>query len=111
MTNVSESDGLLTYHGENIILPEQELHAGMTDQSPVDRLLQGQTTDNDLFELRLNAMNMMFHWRKSPVRGLLGGKIELIPHQLFVAHEVSRRQLPRVLLADEVGLGKTLRHA
>ena len=108
VTNVSESDGLLTYHGENIILPEHELHASMTDRSPVERLLQGQTTDNDLFELRLNAMNMMFHWRKSPVRGLFGGKIELIPHQLFIAHEVSRRQLPRVLLADEVGLGKTI---
>jgi len=108
VTNVSESNGLLTYHGKNIILPEQELHASMTGRSPVERLLQGQSTDNDLFELRLNAMNMMFRWRKSPVRGLFGGKIELIPHQLFVAHEVSGRQLPRVLLADEVGLGKTI---
>ena len=105
---VSESDGLLTYHGENFALPEQELHASMTNRSPVARLLRGQTTDNDLFELRLNAMKMMFHWRKSPVRGLFGGKIELIPHQMFVAHEVSNRQLPRVLLADEVGLGKTI---
>jgi len=53
-------------------------------------------------------MNMIFHWRKSPVRGLFGGKIDLIPHQMYVAHEVSNRQLPRVLLADEVGLGKTI---
>jgi len=30
VTRVSESDGLLTYHGENIVLPEQELHASMT---------------------------------------------------------------------------------
>jgi len=108
VTRVSESDGLLTYHGENFALPEQELHASMTNRSPVSRLLQGLTTDNTLFELRLNAMKMMFHWRKSPVRGLFGGKIELIPHQIFVAHEVSSRQLPRVLLADEVGLGKTI---
>ena len=108
VTSVSESGGLLTYHGENIVLPEQELHASMTDRSPVERLLRGQTTDNALFELRLNALKMMFHWRKSPVRGLFGGKIELIPHQMFVAHEVSNRQLPRVLLADEVGLGKTI---
>ena len=108
VTRVSESDGLLTYHGENIVLPEQELHASMTDRSPIVRLLRGQTTDNALFELRLRAIKMMFHWRKSPVRGLFGGKIELIPHQMFVAHEVSNRQLPRVLLADEVGLGKTI---
>lgn len=108
VTRISESDGLLTYHGENFALPEQELHASMTNRSPVARLLRGQTTDNALFELRLNAMKMMFRWRKSPVRGLFGGKIELIPHQIFVAHEVSSRQLPRVLLADEVGLGKTI---
>jgi len=108
VTTVSESGGLLTYNGENCTLPEQDLHPGMTDRSPVERLLQGQSTDNALFELRLDAMKMMFQWRKSPVRGLFGGKIELIPHQLYVAHEVANRQLPRVLLADEVGLGKTI---
>jgi ATP-dependent helicase HepA len=32
----------------------------------------------------------------------------LIPHQLYIAHEVGRRHAPRVLLADEVGLGKTI---
>src|SRR5699024_6490087 len=40
--------------------------------------------------------------------GLAGPKIELIPHQLYIADEVSRRHAPRVLLADEVGLGKTI---
>ncbi|OXX50020.1 RNA polymerase-binding ATPase, partial [Vibrio sp. V17_P4S1T151] len=30
------------------------------------------------------------------------------PHQLYIAHEVGRRHAPRVLLADEVGLGKTI---
>jgi ATP-dependent helicase HepA len=32
----------------------------------------------------------------------------LIPHQLYIAHEVGKRFAPRVLLADEVGLGKTI---
>ncbi len=32
----------------------------------------------------------------------------LIPHQLYIAYEVGRRHAPRVLLADEVGLGKTI---
>ena len=105
---VSESGGLLAYHGENMVMLEQELHSGMSDRGPEERLLRGLTTDNALFDLRLTAMNMIFHWRKSPVRGLFGGKIDLIPHQMYVAHEVSNRQLPRVLLADEVGLGKTI---
>lgn len=106
--HVSESGGLITYHGEDKVLLEQDLHSGMSDRGPEERLLQGQTSDNALFDLRLTAMNMIFHWRKSPVRGLFGGKIDLIPHQMYVAHEVSNRQLPRVLLADEVGLGKTI---
>ena len=105
---VSESGGLLTYHGDDKVLLEQDLHSGMSDRGPEERLLRGQTSDNALFDLRLTAMNMIFHWRKSPVRGLFGGKIDLIPHQMYVAHEVSNRQLPRVLLADEVGLGKTI---
>ena len=31
---VSESGGLLTYHGENNVLLEQELHSGMSDRGP-----------------------------------------------------------------------------
>ena len=44
----------------------------------------------------------------SPVNGFLGGRIDLIPHQLYIAREVSARHAPRVLLSDEVGLGKTI---
>ena len=39
---------------------------------------------------------------------MLGGRTALLPHQLYVVHEVARRFAPRVLLADEVGLGKTI---
>ncbi len=42
------------------------------------------------------------------MRGLCGMRAGLIPHQLYIAHEVGRRHAPRVLLADEVGLGKTI---
>jgi ATP-dependent helicase HepA len=34
--------------------------------------------------------------------------MDLIPHQLFIADEVANRLQPRVLLADQVGLGKTI---
>ncbi|MCG8426561.1 MAG: RNA polymerase-associated protein RapA, partial [Chromatiales bacterium] len=37
-----------------------------------------------------------------------GARTELLPHQLYIAHEVGKRLAPRVLLADEVGLGKTI---
>ena len=37
-----------------------------------------------------------------------GIRARLIPHQLHNANEAGRRIHPRVLLADEVGLGKTI---
>ncbi|MCW8885297.1 MAG: RNA polymerase-associated protein RapA [Motiliproteus sp.] len=40
--------------------------------------------------------------------GLLGPRVQLLPHQFYIAHQVARRHAPRVLLADEVGLGKTI---
>jgi ATP-dependent helicase HepA len=46
--------------------------------------------------------------QQSPVKGLLGGRTSLIAHQLYIAHEASNRFAPRIMLADEVGLGKTI---
>ena len=43
---------------------------------------------------------------QSPLTGLIGARTSLIPHQLYIAREVANRAAPRVLLADEVGLGK-----
>jgi len=40
--------------------------------------------------------------------GILGARIDLIPHQLRVAEIAAKRRPPRLLLADEVGLGKTI---
>ena len=40
--------------------------------------------------------------------GLSGARINLILHQLYIAQEISERFAPRALLADEVGLGKTI---
>ena len=42
------------------------------------------------------------------LRGLLGPRVDLIPHQFYIAEEVGQRHAPRILLADEVGLGKTI---
>jgi ATP-dependent helicase HepA len=38
----------------------------------------------------------------------MGARVQLLPHQIYIAHQVSQRHAPRVLLADEVGLGKTI---
>jgi ATP-dependent helicase HepA len=106
--SVEEEEGLLVYMGSGHRVPENEVSdvAGAVD--PLDRLLAGQTDEGGVFDLRHRTRRVQAAIQASPVRGFLGGRLELIPHQFYILHEVSQRQLPRVLLADEVGLGKTI---
>lgn len=101
-------EGLLIYQCGERTVPETELSDTLSFSKPEERLFIGQVDDNRAFDLRHEALRRRHRIRQSPVRGLVGGRIELIEHQLFVAHEVAGRVLPRVLLADEVGLGKTI---
>src|SRR5688572_26797944 len=71
-------------------------------------MMAGQTDPGEVFDLRFRALRAQAQFRQSEVRGFLGGRLELIPHQFYILHEVAARQIPRVLLADEVGLGKTI---
>jgi ATP-dependent helicase HepA len=75
---------------------------------PQERLLAAQVDEGEVFDLRYRALQAQAKFRSSEVRGFLGGRLELIPHQFYILQEVSSRQIPRVLLADEVGLGKTI---
>lgn len=108
-----EIDGLIIYIGEDAQgepceLPEARLADSMRFDQARDRLLTGQVDRNDWFELRFRTLHHYHRTEQNPATGLAGPKIDLIPHQLYIADEVSRRHAPRVLLADEVGLGKTI---
>ncbi|MBI4473489.1 MAG: DEAD/DEAH box helicase family protein, partial [Acidobacteria bacterium] len=105
---VSERNGVLYYTGGGWELCESDLNDAISFTTPEDRLLAGQLDPAELFDLRVAALEHQHRLRKSPVRGFVGGRIDLIPHQLFIASEVAGRRIPRVLLSDEVGLGKTI---
>ena len=105
---VEERNGLLVYRCGKRSLLESELRDTLRYDKPENRLLAGHVDDWRTFDLRLETHQHRSRMCRSPVRGMLGGRIELIPHQLYIAGEVARRELPRVLLADEVGLGKTI---
>lgn len=105
---VAEVEGLLIYSSGGQIIAESDLAEGSNFSNPEERILQGQVDSMGAFALRYQTIKAYSDARRSPVAGFLGGRIDLIPHQLFIANEVSSRFCPRVLLADEVGLGKTI---
>ena len=112
---VIEEKGLFTYLGtrqdteeSGVSLREIFLSNQIRFNKPQDKLYAGQIDRMDNFVLRYRALSNQYQQHKSPMRGLCGMRAGLIPHQLYIAHEVGRRHAPRVLLADEVGLGKTI---
>lgn len=109
---VEDLDGVLVYHaddGENIQpISEVKLAGSVNFSAPHQRLFAGQFDRNGAFRLRVATLQHMDRLRASPAQGLIGARTQHLPHQLYIAHEVARRHAPRVLLADEVGLGKTI---
>ena len=108
-----QHEGLVTYqsrdeHGREKALPEGGLSSFLQFSRPQERLFAGQLDKPHWFDLRLQTLQQRQRLEQSPVMGLGGARTALLPHQLYIAHEVSRRTVPRVLLADEVGLGKTI---
>lgn len=89
-------------------LPESQLSDTLSVQKPEARILSGHVDDPNLWRLRQQALQNRHMARSHEARGLVGGRVSLIPHQLYLANEVASRIAPRVLLADEVGLGKTI---
>ncbi len=115
VTAIAQRDGLITYTGTrldsgetDIAMPEGLLDSQITFSKPQDRLFAGQSDRMDRFVLRLRARHYQSEQFRLPCSGLRGVRASLIPHQLHIAYEVGQRHAPRVLLADEVGLGKTI---
>ena len=105
---VKEEGGFLHYQLKGEWIPEAVLADTISFSSPLDRLMGRQFDEPHLFNVRNEALTWQSKIRKAPNRGFTGGRIDLIEHQLYLAQEVTSRLQPRVLLADEVGLGKTI---
>lgn len=72
---------------------------------PQNRLQDGEFDDPWRFELRAQAAKLLVCNRD----GQLGdARTDLLPHQISVAHKVVSSPRRRYLIADEVGLGKTV---
>ncbi|SMF39732.1 MULTISPECIES: RNA polymerase-associated protein RapA [unclassified Pseudomonas] len=110
---VDDVDGLLVYHGldgqnQPRTLPETQLSNFIQFRLASDRLFAGQIDPLSWFSLRYNTLQHTSKQMQSSLWGLGGCRAQPIAHQLHIAREVADRSAPRVLLADEVGLGKTI---
>ena len=90
------------YRSENKILQLVEMEKV---DSPLNRALVGEWEEPWRFELKMLAVRFL--------TGNKGGQLsnartEILPHQIFAAHRVVSSPRRRYLLADEVGLGKTI---
>ncbi|CAM4066485.1 RNA polymerase-associated protein RapA [Pseudomonas reidholzensis] len=110
---VDDVDGLMVYHGLDAqnqprTLPETQLSNFIQFRLASDRLFAGQIDQLAWFSLRYNTLQHNSKQMLSSLWGLGGCRAQPIAHQLHIAREVADRMAPRVLLADEVGLGKTI---
>jgi len=90
------------------LVPWDERGLPAPDDSPVERLALGDVGSLDAFSVRLDAMHLAASRASDDLGSFLGGRIRLFPHQLDVALKATRQDPVRWLLADEVGLGKTV---
>ena len=113
VTSVNEHQDLLLYSGIDGLgnehqITEAALSCFIKLNTPEQRLYSGLLDKLDAFKLRIETLNHLSRLQQSKVRGLIGARTNHLPHQVYIASVVAQRHAPRVLLADEVGLGKTI---
>jgi ATP-dependent helicase HepA len=76
--------------------------------SPIARLAAAHVDSFHSFQNRIEGLELMTLREAGGLGSFLGGRIELFPHQLHTALRAVAQDPVRWLLADEVGLGKTI---
>lgn len=112
VVGVQPTDGQLVYTvalsgGYTKAVPESGLRpAVMSD--PAELLRQGKFASARATNLRLAALRLSYAHQFDELSSLSNSRVEIKPHQVSVVHRVATNYPHRFLLADEVGLGKTI---
>ena len=89
-------------------LPAEDLWPIDAASDLVERLATGDTDPVEDFAIRFDALHLLALREARGLGSFLGGRIRLFPHQLHAAERATAADPVRWLLADEVGLGKTI---
>ena len=90
------------------IRSEADLRAPAPREGPAEQLASGRWGIPDDFRLRSEATRLDLERRADALGALFASRVYVKPHQVSVAHQVLSAAQPRFVLADEVGLGKTI---
>lgn len=88
--------------------PDAELWPLRPPDTPIERLAGARVDRLGSFRNRLDGLRLAELREAGGLGSFLGGRIELFPHQLHTALRAVEADEVRWLLADEVGLGKTV---
>jgi SNF2 family DNA or RNA helicase len=107
-----EQDGVTLYRvqfndGRPRVTRETDLRS-VPISDPLQLLERGTVESVRDFQLRTMAARLSLAHQYDELATLSNTRLELKPHQVFVAHRVVENPPHRYLLADEVGLGKTI---
>jgi len=109
IATTEDVDGIIVYiTAGNQALSEKDIAPNEGKVSALDRLKAGQIGSSKWFNLYRQLSEAYSEFQGSKSYGFVGPKINIIPHQYDVAQQILSMPLPRALLADEVGLGKTI---
>jgi ERCC4-related helicase len=91
--------------GERLATPKSDL---VPEMSLSERLKTGKVDSSEWFLVRNMALRLKIAMTDNKLISAANYKIKPLPHQLLTVNFVMNRFQPRCLIADEVGLGKTI---
>jgi ATP-dependent helicase HepA len=102
-----EPDGRIRLDDGRVV-PADDLWPLALEGALVERLALGDVDTLEDFAMRLDMLHLLERREAKGLGSFLGGRIRLFPHQLHAAERATAAEPVRWLLADEVGLGKTV---
>ncbi|MHA1728889.1 MAG: DEAD/DEAH box helicase [Promethearchaeota archaeon] len=75
---------------------------------PVDSFFKNELSTPVSFTLNMFGKILFSTYSSNTIKFVTNSRLSLMPHQVFIAHELIMGHFPRYILADEVGLGKTI---
>jgi len=105
-------DGVISYEflmedGKRSQIFENEIYSKY--ETPIKLLISKQFIDSPTNFLIKYWANLFYSYYKSyQIKCITNSRLTLMPHQINVTHRLAEEFFPRIILADEVGLGKTI---